>query len=198
MPGRPSLRPTDAGERTHATRDRVSDAIESALARFAGAVRAAGARYRIPPSDQEEFLQSVRVRLWRALERGERIEAAPASYLYRAASTAAVDLVRQRHTRRAAASVELDAAGFAVPDPAPRPDPAAEGSELVRQVERAIETIAPARRPVVRMYLAGHPREEIAQLMGWTEAKTRNLLYRGLADLRERLAAQGIGTERTR
>jgi hypothetical protein len=31
--------------------------------------------------------------------------------------------------------------------------------------------------------------------MGWTEPKTRNLLYRGLADLRERLTSMGIGPE---
>ena len=43
------------------------------------------------------------------------------------------------------------------------------------------------------MYLAGHPREEISSLLGWSEAKTRNLLYRGLADLRGCLTAQGIG-----
>jgi RNA polymerase sigma-70 factor (ECF subfamily) len=62
----------------------------------------------------------------------------------------------------------------------------------VDQVERAIETIQPSRRPVVRMHLLGHSREEIAKLLGWSEAKTRNLLYRGLADLRERLMAEGI------
>ena len=37
--------------------------------------------------------------------------------------------------------------------------------------------------------------EEIAALLGWSEAKTRNLLYRGLADLRSALAARGIGPE---
>ena len=45
------------------------------------------------------------------------------------------------------------------------------------------------------MYLAGYSGEEVAQVMGWTEAKTRNLLYRGLADLRERLKEVGIGWE---
>jgi hypothetical protein len=34
------------------------------------------------------------------------------------------------------------------------------------------------------MYLSGYDREEIADLLGWPEAKTSNLLYRGLADLR--------------
>ena len=48
---------------------------------------------------------------------------------------------------------------------------------------------------VVRMHLAGYPREEIATSLGWTEAKTRNLLYRGLDDLREALRARGIGPE---
>ena len=32
-------------------------------------------------------------------------------------------------------------------------------------------------------------REDIAELMGWSEAKTRNLVYRGLDDLRRELTA---------
>jgi len=44
------------------------------------------------------------------------------------------------------------------------------------------------------MHLAGYEREEIAALLGWTEAKTRNLLYRGLAELREVLTGRGIHT----
>jgi DNA-directed RNA polymerase specialized sigma24 family protein len=43
------------------------------------------------------------------------------------------------------------------------------------------------------MYLAGFERDEIADLLGWSEAKTRNLLYRGLADLRESLQSWGYG-----
>ncbi len=45
------------------------------------------------------------------------------------------------------------------------------------------------------MYLAGYERREIADLLGWTEAKTRNLLYRGLADLRETLTTRGVRPE---
>ena len=62
-------------------------------------------------------------------------------------------------------------------------------------IGRAVETLIPARRSVVKMYLAGYAREEIADLLGWSEPKTRNLLYRGLADLREALTAMGIGPE---
>jgi DNA-directed RNA polymerase specialized sigma24 family protein len=42
------------------------------------------------------------------------------------------------------------------------------------------------------MYLQGYAREEIAQLLRWSEAKTRNLLYRGLDDLKRQLEARGI------
>ena len=83
-----------------------------------------------------------------------------------------------------------------ITEPAPDPHGALEGAEVAQQVARALDTIPASRRPVVKMYLTGHPREEIAELMGWTEGKTRNLLYRGLADLRERLQAMGVGWER--
>ena len=65
--------------------------------------------------------------------------------------------------------------------------------KLSAQLDRAIETITPSRRPVVRMYLAGYSSDEVGKVMGWSEAKTRNLLYRGLADLRERLGRIVVG-----
>ena len=67
-------------------------------------------------------------------------------------------------------------------------------SELAQRVARAVDALAPARRAVVRMHLQGYKREEIAALLRWSDAKTRNLLYRGLADLRNALIAEGIGT----
>ena len=45
------------------------------------------------------------------------------------------------------------------------------------------------------MYLAGYSGEEVAKVMGWSEPKARNLLYRGVADLRERLKDMGITGE---
>ena len=43
-----------------------------------------------------------------------------------------------------------------------------------------------------KLHLEGYRRDEIEALLGWSEAKTRNLLYRGLSDLREFLVARGI------
>ena len=77
-------------------------------------------------------------------------------------------------------------------DPRRRADAGLEGDELAATVHRAIGMLAESRRAVVRMHLAGYERNEMADLLGWTEAKTRNLLYRGLADLREILESWGI------
>lgn len=176
----------------------LSLALEAATTRFASMVRQVGRRYRLDESALDEVMQEVRIRLWRARGTSEQIGEANTSYVYRTAATAALDVIRRRRSRQADRHDALDEAAAAVLA-APQPDPhqMLEGSELAARVSRAIESIPASRRPAVRMHLAGYPREEIAELMGWTEAKTRNLLYRGLADLRERLAREGVGWDAT-
>ena len=180
-------------------------ALEAVIADFAEMVRRVAWRHRLVDADVDEVMQEVRIRLWRShgtgVEGSEQIQRAPASYVYRTAVSAALDLLRRRRTQRAGATVPIEddtvAAAASVPNDVRGPDAELEATELAGQVALAFETIPASRRPAVRMYLAGYPREEIASLMGWSEAKTRNLLYRGLADLRERLTELGIGWEKT-
>ena len=178
--------------------DPVSAALESTVAAYETLVRRIGFQHRLPEHDVDELLQDVRLRLWRARGGGggEQIAAVSTSYVYRTAASAALDLLRRRRARRADAWEEITDAGGGLPSVAPGPDDDLAERELAEEVARVVDTIVPSRRPVVRMYLAGYPREEIAELLGWTEAKTRNLLYRGLADLREGLEARGIGWSR--
>ena len=175
--------------------DPLSPAIESVVTRFAAMVRRVGVRHGLSDGDVDEVFQEVRIRLWRARgDEGVQITAVGTSYLYRTAVSASLDVIRRRRRSREAA---LDGDGDdLVPAPdAGDPERLLDGSELAEQVARAIDTIAESRRAVVRLHLLGYSREEIAQLFGWSEAKTRNLLYRGLADLRERLGEWGIGPE---
>jgi RNA polymerase sigma-70 factor (ECF subfamily) len=65
-----------------------------------------------------------------------------------------------------------------------------EQSEALERIAKAVDSLPEARRAVVRMHLAGYDRSEIAGLLNWSEGKTRNLLYRGLADLREQLETE--------
>jgi RNA polymerase sigma factor (sigma-70 family) len=176
--------------------DRLSPALEAVVTRFSGMVRGVGWRHRLSEADVDEVMQQVRIRLWQAQGESEQIERAPASYVYRTAVSAALDLMRRRRARRVDQSLPLDDPGATLPAKRNPHDDLAY-SELAGQVARAIDQIPVSRRAVVRMHLAGHPREEIAELLGWSEAKTRNLLYRGMDDLRERLTAMGVGREIT-
>ena len=183
----------------HPPPDQLSAALEGVLTKFAGMVRRVGWRHRLSDADVDEVMQEVRIRLWRAHEgdegASEQIAGAPASYVYRTAVSAALDLLRRRRARGADRTEALDEEVGVAASAGPEGD--VDAAELTARVAHAIETIPESRRPVVRMYLAGYPREEIATLLGWSEAKTRNLLYRGLADLRERLTEMGIVWETT-
>jgi RNA polymerase sigma factor (sigma-70 family) len=176
------------------TPDPLSPALEAVVNKFAGLVRGVAWRHRLSEAEIHEVMQQVRIRLWQARGTGEQISRVPASYVYRTAVSAVLDMMRRRRTQRTEQMLSIDEPGMVVATTT-NPERELESSELVAQVARAIDTIPLSRRAVVRMYLAGHPREEIADLLGWSEAKTRNLLYRGLGDLRARLKEQGIGWE---
>jgi len=176
--------------------DPLSPALQSLLTRFAELFRRVGARYRLSAADVDELIQEVRIRLWRSRPSGELISVVGASYMYRTAVTAALTVIRRRRAKTSGANESLDDTGAPVaPSNAQTPEQEFESNELAEQIEAALGGIAPARAPVVRLYLAGYSREEIAELFGWSEGKTRNLLYRGLADLRDALSERGIGPE---
>src|SRR6478672_8756442 len=149
--------------------DPLSPALDAVVSRFADMVRNVGWRHRLSDADVDEVIQQVRIRLWQARGDSEQIRQSPASYVYRTAVSAALDLIRRRRARRADVTISLDVPEAALPS---RRDPhhELEYSELSQQVAAAIGEIPASRRPVVRMYLAGHPREEIAEVLGWSEA----------------------------
>lgn len=168
--------------RRYGGEDTISTALEQVLARYTRLVKQAARQRDLSEADIDEVLQDVRIRLWRALSTGKKIAEAPASYVYRTAVSAALDLIRRRKARR---EEELDRSTHRLSSgPTERPDREVEGVEVVEELDRAITRLGDSRRLVVLLHLAGYHRHEIADLLGWTEAKTRNLLYRGLSDLR--------------
>jgi RNA polymerase sigma factor (sigma-70 family) len=172
--------------RTEAEQATLSRAVESLSVRWAGIVQATAARYRLEGFDRDDLMQRVRVRLWRALERRRPDDPAiEAGYAHSAAVSAAIDIVREQRARGAAGAVPLHLAEAVVGSTGPGPDEAA----LAAALDSAMARLEPERRVAVRLHLAGHHARDIARMNGWTEAKARNQLYRGLADLR--LALEG-------
>ena len=172
-------------------RDKSSLALDRVVRKFEGRVRAVGRRFDLPSSDLDELYQEIRIRLWKALDGPERIDALSGSYVYRTATSAAVDLIRRR--RKSGGQVPLDP-NLQEANPS-NPVSQQEAREAGEEVSRALKRLGHRRRPVVRMYLAGYSHKEIADVLGWSHGSTRNLLYRGLADLRADLSGRLEGLQ---
>jgi RNA polymerase sigma-70 factor (ECF subfamily) len=172
--------------------DAASAALDALIARCAAKVHMVGRTHRLDATEVDEVFQEVRIRVWAAVA-GERIAQLPASYVYRTAKSAALDFIRRRRARRHDTTDSIEsapAAGLSLQHSETLGD-----RELGDVIASALGDLPLSRRAVVRMYLDGYGPREISALMGWTEAKARNLVYRGLADLRESLSRRGVGPE---
>lgn len=154
---------------------------------------AIGARCRSNPAlNPDELLQDARLRLWNALRRKGDIHSL-SSYFNRVAAAVAIDAVRRAKVRREAqfpcaqpAEAEAEAASeqAQLPDLRPSPEAVAGSTELLSLARVAFLQLPCNRRRAVGLYLEGFSSREIAARLGWREAKARNLVYRGLDQLR--------------
>jgi RNA polymerase sigma-70 factor, ECF subfamily len=151
--------------------------------------------------DFTDLEQEARVRLWRALTSEKEIINVE-SYTYRIALSVTINAIRKLKSRREEQLelLESDAEGTGPPSlrataPDASPEQQAERRELIERVHRALEQLADDRRLAVGLHLRGMTPSEIGELLQWSEARARNLAYRGLSDLRKQLRHEGIEYE---
>lgn len=164
--------------------------VEALVSRYGSLIRSvirrvAKAQARVVAEDVE---QVVATNLWRQLEREQTIEH-PTSYIYRVAVRETVRAVKRELARPERPEDDLDGR------PATRegnPQRALERRELGTAIDRAIAGLAVDRARAVRAHLMGLTVAEMMALYGWPYQKARNLIARGLADLRAELKARGL------
>lgn len=163
---------------------RLGLALEAVLTRFRALfVQVARARG-IRGDELDEILQEIRIRLWKARGTTENLEGLGTSYLVRVATSAVVDRLRARRRHH----VPLPEDDTPLPQAlqvAPVDD--TDRAALAARLARALDGLARNRRIIVQLHLEGYDRMEMSGMTGWSEAKVRNLLYRGLDDLRAAL-----------
>lgn len=137
---------------------------------------------------REDIEQEVRLDLWKQVARGQQIDF-PASYIYRATLRETLRMVR-RSTSREMVSLEVSGAADKLLD-AVDPFHALAAKEQFREIILAVRCLAPDRQHAVRAHLTGFGFHEIMKLYGWSYQRTRNLISRGMADLRKSLNENG-------
>ena len=75
------------------------------------------------------------------------------------------------------------------------PERSTERHAFAQAVMQAVAALPERRRRPVQLHLQGFGTAQIGVLLQISEPTARNLVYRGLDELRERLAAQGWGHE---
>lgn len=133
--------------------------------------------------DAEDVLQTIFLRILRREDPPLRSEDA-ASYLHRAATNAALDLLRRR---KAARSESIDDADR-IEDRKPGPDVHQEGDEVRRKVRAALATLNPRAAEIfVLRYFDGYGNREIARLLNTSWSTVAVTLHRTRSRLQKEL-----------
>lgn len=147
------------------------------------------------PAFRDDLVQSAVMRVMQVLAKApagsEGESPLTSSYLYKVAYSVLIDEIR-RERRRRETSLEEDAVAQKV-IAGENPERLAASHELGRAIQDCLARLKRERRLAVTLHLLGHTVPAAARLLEWTAKRTENLVYRGLADLRECLTAKGMG-----
>jgi DNA-directed RNA polymerase specialized sigma24 family protein len=136
---------------------------------------------------QDDIAQEVRFDLWKQIARGQVIDF-PATYIYKATIRETVRALR-RMTTREMESLDKDGLGDTIADGAD-PFKLLAASDQFKAILVAVRALAPERQAAVRAHLEGFQAQEVMVMHGWSYQKARNLVARGMADLRASLCGE--------
>jgi RNA polymerase sigma factor (sigma-70 family) len=139
--------------------------------------------------DPEDIYQEVKIRIWRILKNEKKIDNYT-SYIMKIVNSTVIDQIRK--SRRQGEIILAEKQKNISENRISYKILNKDESPLKDIIGQAVDNLKESRKKVVKLYLLNLTIEEIAALFGWTKHKTRNLLYRGLNDLKTELKNQGI------
>ncbi len=171
-----------------------SKELEAILNRFTLFIKAQIQKFDLQKNgiDPDDIAQEVRIKIWKILEDEKKIMNY-ASYIKRIIDSSVIDKIRKlkreegilnhekqklvsEHHNHYRTEIILD-------------------KNLKKIIAQSVDSLLESRRKVVKLFLLNMTIEEIAIFFKWSKDKTRNLLYRGLADLKDILKEKGIDYE---
>jgi RNA polymerase sigma factor (sigma-70 family) len=174
-------------------RDKESE-LQQILERFSSLIRIHiikfnPQRYGVDPDD---IVQEIRIKIWRLLKHEKNIRNYP-SYIKKIVNSSVIDFLRKR--RRDDGIIFTEKQMKVSEGKKDYPATSLFDEELRDTLSQAVESLIESRRKVVRLHLLDMTIEEISAIYNWSSNKTRNLLYRGLTDLKRILKDKEIDYE---
>jgi RNA polymerase sigma factor (sigma-70 family) len=142
------------------------------------------------PEEKEDVDHEVKLKLWRKVARGKKIDNLR-SYLWRVVYTTALDLIvgRRNHLPLERILEQAETDGRA-PQELLSSNHASEAREHRLRLEKAVNALPERRKIVARLYFSGQDIAQIADSLRWRQNQVRHLLYRGLADIRRAVSEE--------
>lgn len=142
--------------------------------------------------DPDDIFQEVKIKLWKILNDEKRI-GNYSSYIKKIVDSTVIDHIRKCRREQGIFLLEkqkkISETKRRYEDEKPQSRP------LYDKIGEVVDSLIESRKKVVKLYLLNMTIEEISILLNWSKDKTRNLLYRGLADLKRKLRKTGIEYE---
>jgi len=184
----PAVPPRAAATAPLDTGRRMEDLVQQYGRLIGTMVRRVGRQ--APTHVHEDIQQRVMISLWKQLRREQTIEH-PTTYIYKTAVRETIRVLRQEASRKPEV-LEPDSVADRMPS-RDNPYDTLARKEKMRHIRAAIEAVAPERRLAVWAHLNGFAVTEIMKKYSWPYQKARNLIARGMADVRAILRENGLG-----
>lgn len=171
-----------------------TEEFKSVIDRFSVFIKAHIKKYNLQKNgiDPDDIIQEVKIKIWKILENEKKIKNY-ASYIRKIVDSSVIDKLRK--LKREEEILNYEKRKIVSELKGHYRTEILLDKNLKKLIAISVDSLLESRKKVVKLFLLNMTIEEIAFLFQWSKDKTRNLLYRGLNDLRKILREKGIEYE---
>ncbi len=142
--------------------------------------------------DPDDIFQEVKIKIWKLIKNGKKINNYP-SYIKKIIYSSVIDQLRKTKreeiifTKEKQKQISEQRRNYL--------DDISLTIHMEKKINKSVNSLIESRRKVVKLFLLNMTIDEISTFLHWSKDKTRNLLYRGLSDLKKILKKEGIEYE---
>lgn len=167
------------------------DQLEKLLSSFSNFIRIHIHKYDLQRYgiDPDDVAQEIRIKLWKVLMNEKNIDY-QSSYIKKIIESTVIDHLR-KWKRQELSFKQTDMRTIAENSLSNYSNFPSE-EKIQEIITSALNQLIDSRKKAVKLFLLNMSIEEIARYYSWSKDKARNLLYRGLNDLKKILKEKGI------